>query len=65
MNSKLRLIIDSKAKIGRSVFATLAVAAAAVALFSSTGHVDHSHFTAGPLDDTLEYLLELLELLLS
>ncbi len=65
MNSKLRAIIDPKAKLGRSVFASLALVAAAVALFSSTGHVDHSHFTAGPLDDTLEYLLELLELLTS
>ncbi len=65
MNSTIRSLFDPKAKFGRSVFATLALAAAAVALFSSTGQVDHSHFTAGPLDDTLEYLYELLILLTS
>lgn len=65
MGSTLRRLISSRAAVGRSMFATFAVLAAVAAVFSATGHVDHSHFTAGPLDDTIEYLLELLELLLS
>ena len=65
MVSNLRKLISSRAALGRSLFATFAVLAAVAAVFGTSGHIDHTHFTAGPLDDTIEYLLELLELLLS
>lgn len=59
MRSTLCSLISSRGTVGRSLFASLAVAGAVLALLVSGGLAEQSEFVAGPLDDTWEYLLEL------
>ncbi|USN99252.1 MAG: hypothetical protein H6810_00825 [Phycisphaeraceae bacterium] len=57
MRSENRKNIQLSRSLGQSLFATLTVVLA-LAMLTHTGE-SGGHFTAGPLDDTLQYLLDL------